>query len=530
MKSILLRGGMLLDGSGAPMRRADVFIENGKIAAVGEGLPRADLDLDCAGAYVCPGFIDPHRHIDAAVLREKGYGEVELRQGITTTIGGPCGLSLAPCPARFAPEQHDYLKPVLGSLEGVDVPETFGAFLNAAEANRPSLNTGFFVGNGTARTAVSGFSEKTDVNAACEAIDTALREGAFGLSMGLMYMPEAHYSFDELAACLRVAAKYGVRVPAHIRGEGELLAQSVRELIELGKISGAKVGISHFKAAGPLSWDGIFDEALAALAEARAAGQDVAADAYPYEAGSTTLLSFLPPSWQHDGADALARRLAIPEQVDELRAILSVKHDDWDNQLACGNWEDTVLISAAGTKENAPFVGKTVLEIAKMKGTDGVGAMADMLVREPNGISICSFSMRESNVRRIFALRDTMVISDSVLPDGPKHPRYRGAFPRFYRRYACGENALFTPEEAIRRMTSLPARVYGLRGKGLIAPGMDADITVFDPERFTDRADYVHSELLSEGLRYVLLNGKTVLRDDEVILRGEGSVLRRGNI
>ncbi len=534
MSSLLLRGGLVFDGAGSAPFLADVWIENGRIREVGacSGV-KADRVLDCRGAWVCPGFIDPHRHIDAAVLREEGYGEVELRQGVTSAIGGNCGLSLAPCPAEYAEAQRAYLKPILGTLDALPVFDSFPAFLDAAEAARPSLNTGFFIGDGTARTAALGFAapERFPEEALRRAesyIDEALRAGAFGLTLGLMYVPEAHYTFDELAACMRVAAQYGAPVPAHIRGEGELLAESVRELIALGKASGARVGISHFKAAGPLSWGAVFDDALASLAAARAEGQSVTADAYPYTAGSTTLLSLLPPDWQQDGADALSARLAVPEQRLLLREILAVRHEDWDNQLANRGWEDTILISAAGTEANRRWIGKYVGEIAREMGLHPVDAMCELLVPEPQGISIVTFSMDPKNVRRVFALPDTMCISDSVLPDGPKHPRYRGAFPRFLREYALGEDPLFAPEEAIRRMTGLTASVYGLRSKGFLRAGYDADVAVIEPDSFRDRADYLRPDPLAEGARFVLVNGSVAVENDRLVSRGLGRVLRRG--
>ena len=523
----------MFDGTGSAPVSADVWIENGVIREVGAcaGV-KADRALDCRGAWVCPGFIDPHRHIDAAVLREEGYGEVELRQGVTTAIGGNCGLSLAPCPAAYAEAQRAYLRPILGPLEDLPVFDSFAAFLRAAERARPSINAGFFIGNGTARAAALGFAAperfpEDALRRACGRIDEALRAGAFGLTLGLMYVPEAHYTFDELAACMRVAAGYGAPVPAHIRGEGELLADSVRELIALGKASGARVGISHFKAAGPLSWGAVFDDALAALAAARAAGQAVTADAYPYNAGSTTLLSLLPPDWQQDGAAALSARLARPEQRQLLREILAVRHEDWDNQLANRGWEDTILISAAGSAANRPWVGKYMGEIAAGMGLHPVDAMCELLVPDPQGISIVSFSMDPKNVRRVYALPDTMCISDSVLPEGPKHPRYRGAFPRFLREYALGEDPLFPPEEAVRRMTGLTAAVYGLRGKGLLQPGFDADVAVIEPDSFRDRADYLRPDLLAEGVRYVLVRGDVAVESDRVVARGLGRVLRR---
>lgn len=533
MSRYILRGGFVIDGSGAPMRKADLLIENDRIQKIGNiEKDSGAKEMDCSGAWVCPGFIDPHRHIDAAILKTPGYGEVELRQGITTTIGGNCGLSLSPCAREYAPEQRAYLKPVLGLCDSLPVFESFSAYLEAAERSRPSINAGFFIGDGTARMNAYGFAAPDTLpadrlEAAVGGIREALAAGAFGLTMGLMYVPEANYRFEELAACVREAAKAGAPVMAHMRGEGETLPASVREIVALAKATGARMGISHFKAAGPVSWGAPFEEALEILRDARKSGHIVYADAYPYEAGSTTLLSLLPPDWQRDGMDALKARLQSPEERALLKRILAVSHTDWDNQLTNPGWEDTICISAAASEQNRPYVGLYVGEIAKRMGVDPVEAVARMLAVEPDGISIISFSMSPENVRRVYSLPDTMVISDSVLPEGPKHPRYAGAFARFFSKFARGADALFTPEEAVRRMTGLTASVYGLAGKGFLREGYDADIAVIEPDGYRDRATYMEPGLLAEGVRWVLVNGEIAVRADERTNARAGKVLRR---
>lgn len=533
MSDMVLRGGHLIDGGGQPMKKADLLVENGVIKEIGAiGRVPGARELDCAGAWICPGFIDPHRHIDAAILKTPGYGEVELRQGVTTAIGGNCGLSLAPCAGEYAREQRAYLKPVLGSCDELPVFDRFSSYLEAVEKSRPSVNAGFFVGDGTVRMNAFGFAapEKFPPDrlaASVAGIREALEAGAFGLTMGLMYVPEASYRFEELAACVRVAAEFDVPVMAHMRGEGETLPASVREIVALIRATGARMGISHFKAAGPVSWGAPFEEALNELKTAREAGLSLYADAYPYEAGSTTLLSLLPPDWQRDGLAALKKRLGEPAERALLKRILSVSHTDWDNQLSNPGWEDTILISAAGSEQNRPYIGLYVGEIAKRMGAEPIDAVAEMLSAEPDGISIISFSMDPKNVRRVYSLPDTMVISDSVLPDGPKHPRYAGSFARFFSKYARGDEALFSPEEAIRRMTGLTASVYGLKNKGLLREGYDADITVIEPDTYRDRATYTAPGLLAQGVRWVLVNGEIAVRSDEKTDGSFGRTLRR---
>lgn len=527
---LIIRNGFVVDGTKMPGYPADVLLSGGKIAAIGKtGHIPGVREVEARGYVVCPGFIDPHRHIDAALLRTREYGEVELRQGITTALCGNCGFSLFPCEKDRQQDLLRFLTPIMGDLTDLCAYESFDEYRAAVTIACPSLNVGSFVGNGTVRMGLSGFSNDPvpakQLASSCLRIGSALAQGAFGLSMGLMYSPENYYGRVELIQLAKSLSPYSAPLVTHIRGEGTGLARSVREVLDIAKMAGVPLEISHFKAAGKSSWGEIFQTAVAITEEAIHSGQDVSCDAYPYEAGSTSLLTLLPPKWLAGGMHSLTERLKTKQARDELSFIHENEQPDWDNIVAsCGL--QSIRISSVNKPENKHFIGRSIADSAQREGISPAELLCDLVVSEQEGVGIINFIISEDNLRKVLTWAPVHIISDSVLPPGKPHPRYYGAFPKILRKYVR-EEKLLTLEEAIHRMTFKTAARYGLKGKGVLRPGMDGDIIIFDPDAITDTATYDEPEQLAKGIRMVILSGIPVAENDRIIQKGLGRMMLR---
>lgn len=507
MFDLIIRNGSVLDGTGAEPFAADIAVENGRIAAVGKGLGKARETIDAAGKTVTPGFIDIHRHADGAAFRP-GYGRLELAQGLTTIVNGNCGLSAAPIDGPYRQAVLDYLAPITGEL-GPEVPtSSMGEYLAALK--EPAINTKMLVGAGTVRAAVAGY--------ACQRLDGAqvrqiqgllarsLEEGAVGVSLGLGYAPECFYTTEELAWVLEPLRGQGIPVTVHMREEGDGVCDSVREMLEIAKKVDVPVHISHLKAMGRRNWDKKIPEAIALMDRAREEGLDITCDVYPYTAGSTQLIHILPPDFLAGGTEAITERLKDPRQRELLGE--RIRHGtDFDNIAGMVGWEN-ILCSTLNRPENKPYEGMSIAAIAEKQGKDPLACACDLLVSEHCAITMIDFIADEGDIARILRLPYSAVISDSTYPTrGRRHPRVYGTFPRIIEKYVLQDRALTLPQ-AVASMTSIPADALRLKGKGRIAPGMDADICVFGPENLRANADYAEPEVLSSGFDYVLVGGK----------------------
>ena len=487
MLDILIKGGTIIDGSGGAPYIADVGIKNGKIEVIGHSLGEAREIIDASGLTVTPGFIDSHSHADDAVLSHPDQTE-KCEQGITTSIGGQCGSSLFPDPQN----ENEALR----SSE---------AFFEAAEKIPEGANIKIFVGHSRIRRAVMGLENRRptdyELEEMCELVRRAVRAGAIGLSFGLIYHPSCYAETDELIALAKACASEGGMLSAHIRNEGDLVIEAVKEFIDVVKASGARGVISHHKAAYKKN-HGKLKTTLKMIDEANAEGYDVYCDVYPYVASSTSLTArFVPKEYRADGKtlenlkDPETRRLIHDSSVE-----LGLEKLDW------------VLVTyATGHPE---FDGKYVSEIARELGCDDIEAALRVIELSSVSAGACYFSMCEEDVERVIAHPRSMICTDSSVAKGSSkyHPRLRAAFPRAIAKYVR-ERGVVTLPEMIRKMTSLPAHVYGLQGKGLIKEGYDADLCIFDYERLQDKATFVDPSLRSEGLNYVIISGKVVCRD-----------------
>lgn len=532
MKTILIQNGTVYDGLGNPGRRADVLLAEGKVAAIGDRITQsADITIDAAGKAVTPGFVDIHRHHDAKPLNDPRFGIVELAQGITTAVAGNCGISMTPRPEddEDARAYYAFEEAVMGPID-LTGPKTYREYLSRLENTPLPLNTAAMVGTGTVKICVKGFSDQPytqqELDAARAIIEDAMAAGAPGVSLGIMYLPECYSSTEEFAYILEPVGHYGRVITTHIRGEGDSMVQSVREVIEIARRVGCALEISHFKSCGMKNWGKDIHTAIADIEKARAEGMDVTVDFYPYEGGSTALTTMLPPVFVAGDMKRALADLGTPEGVEEFRRTSRVLYDDWDNFCITLGW-DRIIISGVNLPENEKFLGMYVTEAAEKFGYPDPEALAAHLMHSEEGkTAIINMSMSQDDIDTVAKLPWSNVISDAIYAktDTP-HPRMFGAFPKVLREYVA-QRGIYTFEEAIRRMTSQPAARMGLDGRGTLTEGSFADVLVFDPAQFRDNATFVSPANLATGLDYCIVNGEIAIDQGQRTAVNAGKCLR----
>lgn len=532
MSSILIKNGLVYDGLGNAPVKAEIYIKDGIIEKIAAGLEeRADRVIDAAGMAVTPGFIDIHRHCDAKPFNSQDFGDVLLTQGITTTVVGNCGISATPASrddAR-AREMYAFHEPVLGPLSDT-IPRTYPGYLEELDKCSLPVNIASMIGTGSVKIAVKGFADtpytEEEMEAARALVEEAMKAGAAGVSVGIMYIPECYSTTDEFARLLEPVGRYGGVVTAHIRGEGDSLTDSVKEIIEIGRKAGCAIEISHFKSCGMSNWRKDIHRAIALIEEARAAGQDVTCDFYPYEGGSTSLTTMVPPVYVRGDLNSALERMGTPEGVKEFREACSKLYDDWDNFAITLGW-DRILISGVVKKHNEKFLGLTVTEAASKFGFEDAADCAAWLMHDEEGrTAIINMSMCQEDIDTVAKLPYSIIISDSIYADtNTPHPRLYGAFPKIIREYVK-ERGIYTLEEALMKMTSLPAARMRLEGRGRLEEGCAADINIFDPDKFRDNATFSDPARLAEGLAFSIVNGNVALEDSRPVKEHFGQNLR----
>ena len=526
---ILIRDGLLIDGSGQPGGRADLAIAGGRIAAIGPDLgTSARRVIDARGLAVTPGFIDIKTHSDFT-LPINPKAESKVRQGVTTEIIGHCGFSVAPVLPGKVELLRDYLSPSAPWLPFRET--TFADYL--ASFPSTAVNAGMLVGHNTLRLMVMGMDARppgADELAAMIALtEQALDAGALGLSSGLFTAPGSYAEPSEMTALGAVLKRHNAGYFTHLRDESDKVVEAVEEAIAVARDCGIHVEIVHLKCSGMDNW-GKAARVLGMIADARAQGLDVDCDAYPYTAGSNPLKNLLPQWVQAGGVAAMLDRLALAETRIRIRD--DIARDGLNNWGRLPSW-DGVRISVSPHLQ--AFAGRTIAELAAERGQDPIDTLADYLIEDRGATRVLVTSIAEEDVREIVRSPEALVGSDGncvatygIVSQGMPHPRFYGTFPRVIGHYV-GEIGLLTLEAAVHKMTGATARALRLADRGLLRPGWRADVTIFDPADFNDRASYADPHRYPSGERTtVIVNGAVVV--DHATHTGAlpGRVLRRG--
>ncbi|KTG07704.1 N-acyl-D-amino acid deacylase [Haloprofundus marisrubri] len=529
MTDLLLTNARILDGSGAPWFRGAISVADGRIERLHrrpEPETEADEVLDAENAVVSPGFIDTHSHSDLQLFSDPTLAP-KVRQGITTEILGQDGFSMAPLYDGDPAVWRRQLSALAGGFEESWDWEGVDEYLDTVVDHGVAPHVATLVGHGTVRFDVLGMSDRDptsgELDEMCSRVETALEEGAIGLSTGLIYTPCTYASTAEVRALAEAVSPTGRPFVAHIRSEGRWIWEALDEFVDIGAETGVPLHLSHFKTAGEAQY-GTAERAIHLVDAARERGVDFTAEAYPYTAGSTMLSALLPP-WLHaDGPDEMLDQLTdetvrtrIRRDVEEWRIA------GWENFGGLAGWEN-VFVTSVSSESNADAEGRSIRDVADRRGVGTIEAVCDLLVEEELGVSIRVHTLAEADVETILETPWVCIGSDGLFGGRP-HPRVYGTFPRVLGEYTRRRNLLSLPE-AVQKSTSLPARIFGLDSKGLLRPGLDADLVVFDPRTVSSPATFDDPTRYPTGIQHVLVDGEFVVRDGETTGATPGRALR----
>jgi N-acyl-D-amino-acid deacylase len=524
-RALVLKNGLVVDGSAGPSFVGDVAMDGDRIAEVGAGLA-GDAELDCTGHVIAPGFIDTHSHSDVRILAEPDL-PMKVRQGITLEVLGQDGISVAPVRPD---DQQSWKQKLSGLLGDFGVRWDWGTvagYLDRVRAAEPAQDVAYLVPHGALRQYTLGADgrpptafELTQMQAL---LHQALSEGACGMSTGLIYPPCCYSGTAELVALGSVLAEVGRPLVVHMRSEGDEIEEALQEMLTVARQSGCAIHISHLKIAGRDNWAKA-QVIVETLELARLEGLQVTADQYPYSAGSTMLGAILPP-WAHEGgtaatlerlADLAARQRMRGQMADPARA-------DWENFWRWSGPEG-IVVADIPSGRHPDWLGRSLAEIARLQGKDPFDAAFDLLLDERMGAAMVTFSQDEETVERFMRLPFVNVCTDGLLGGRP-HPRAYGTYPRVLARYVR-ERQVLTLEQAVRKMTGCAAEAFRLGGVGLLRAGYRANVVVFDAATVEDRATYENPLQYPVGIRHVIVGGRAVLLDGDETGARPGEVVR----
>jgi len=516
---VIIRGGTVYDGSGVPGVTADVAVTGDRIVAIGRlDAATADVEIDATGLAVSPGFINMLSWSTESLIAD-GRSLGEVLQGVTTQIMGE-GTSMGP----LTPEMKAEWKAMQGDIRFDYEWDTLAGYLQFLERKGISQNVASYIGAGTIRRYVLGHENRPPTADELDRMRALVREemeaGALGIGSSLIYAPDNFASTEELVELCRVAAQYGGKYISHMRSEGNRLIEAVEEVIRISREANIPAEIYHLKAAGEVNWPKM-DRVIELVEEARAGGLKITADMYTYTAGSTGLNAAMPPWALEGGYDAFFARLRQPAERARIKQAMMAPATDWESLYQAAGSPERVLLVEFKNEALKPLTGRTLAEVAGMRGTDPYDTILDLMLEDGTRVGAVYFLMSEDNVRRQIALPWVSFGSDgaSMAPEGvflkaSTHPRAYGNFVRLLGKYVREEDVI-SLAEAIHRLTGLPAANLELADRGRLIPGAFADIVVFDPETIADRATFELPHQLAVGVRHVFVNGGHVVRDGE---------------
>jgi N-acyl-D-amino-acid deacylase len=516
---VIVRGGLVYDGSGAPPQQRDVALVGDEIAAVGSlDDARAGIEVDAAGLAVAPGFINMLSWANESLIHD-GRSQSDIRQGVTLEVMGE-GESMGPLNAAM----KKLFKEQQGDIKYDIAWTSFGEYFEFLEKKGISTNVASFVGATTVRIHELGYANRAPTSAELDRmralVRAAMEEGALGVGSSLIYAPAFYAGTDELIALSQEAGQYGGMYISHIRSEGNALLEAVDELLRIAREANVPAEIYHLKAAGEQNWPKL-DQVIAKIEAARKEGLRVTADMYTYPAGATGLDAAMPPWVQEGGLREWIRRLKDPAIRERLKREMTTPTNAWESLYLAAGSPERVLLVAFKQDSLKPLTGKTLAEVAKMRGKSPEETAMDLVIEDDSRVGTVYFLMSEDNVRKQIRLPWVSFDSDaeSVAPEGVflksnPHPRAYGNFARLLARYVR-EEKLIPLEEAVRRLTTLPAETLKLQRRGALKVGHYADVVVFDPKTIQDHATFEKPHQYSTGVRHVFVNGVQVLKDGE---------------
>lgn len=515
---VVIQGGTVYDGTGQAPRRADVGLRGDRIAAMGDLTgAAAGRRVDATGMAVAPGFINMLSWSTDSLLVD-GRSQGEIRQGVTTQIMGE-GSSMGP----LTPDMKRRMKENQGDLQYEITWTSLAEYLATLEKRGVSQNVASYIGSGTLREHVVGLENRRftpeEMDRARGLVRDEMQKGALGIASSLIYAPDTFSTTEELIDLCKAAAPFGGRYISHIRSEGDRLLEAVDELVRISREAKVPAEIYHLKAAGEKNWPKM-EQAIARVEQARREGLTITADMYTYTAGSTGFDACIPPWSREGGAEALWKRLEDPltraRMIEEMR-----RPAGWENLCLSAGSPERLLLVEFKTEALKPLTGKRLSEVARTRGTDPENTILDLMAADRTRVGVVFFLMSEDNVRRQIRLPWVSFGSDasSMAPEPPfnrssTHPRAYGNFARLLGRYVRDEKLILL-QEAVRRLSDLPATNLGLRERGRLAPGLFADVIVFDPATIADRATFEDPHRYAVGMRHVFVNGVQVLKDGE---------------
>jgi N-acyl-D-amino-acid deacylase len=519
MLDILIKNGYIVDGTNKGSYQGDLGIKDGKILKIKSGIDDGALEIiDGTGLVLCPGFIDVHSHNDLVPFMEDNIKNLKLMQGVTTELIGQCGLGVVPCIEDKNNIWKNYIIGVVGDPGFKwDFP-SIDDYINKIDSKGLKNNVTTLISHGAIRTSVMGFDSRKptekEIITMCKIAEDAMKAGAFGMSIGLQYMPAINSSKDELIAICRVIAKYDGIVMVHLRNHDDTITNALEEIIYIAQQSKVRLHISHMRSYNSKSLGCDAQKLIRYIEGAVDSGMKITFDEHLYLSGSTLMTQLLPPWVTNGGSEEMVKRLQDSQMVIKLKEELKsykTHYSGWDNYSLITGW-DGILITAVKEKVNLKYVGNTVGKIANELGIDAVDFVLKLLIEEKFGVGVVTLNVfSEVDTIKLINHPLQMVGSDSI-PAGNPHPRLYGNYPLFIGKFVRDKKAI-SLEEAIYKISYLPAKTLGLKEIGEIAVGKTADIVLFDLNEIKGFEDYFHPTRTPVGVKYVVLNGKVAVKD-----------------